>query len=63
VQQPNDRVGIPRVGRIILSRQWRASRRGLAQQMTDGRFVRQVASHQLLYDRLGQELIKRRLGG
>jgi hypothetical protein len=61
VQQPNDRVGITSIGRIILRRQSWASRRGLSQQMADGGFIRPVASHQLLHDRLGQKLINCRL--
>ena len=37
--------------------------RGLSEQVADGRFVGLVASHKLLHDRLGQELIKRQLVG
>ena len=36
---------------------------GLLHQMADGRFVGPVATHELLHDRFGQELIKRRLVG
>src|SRR6266446_3442172 len=62
VQQPSDRIGIVGVG-IILGPQCRPGGRGLLQQIADGRFVRLVAMHKLLHDRLSQELIKGRLVG
>jgi hypothetical protein len=45
---------------IILGSSRPPGGRGLSQQIADGRFVYLVATHQLLHDRLGQELIKRR---
>jgi hypothetical protein len=61
MQQANDRIGIIRVG-IVLSPQHRLGG-GFLQQMADGRFVRLVASHRRLRDRLGLDLIERRFAG
>src|SRR5258708_28327540 len=63
VQQPNNRVGIIIIDAAIRRLPCRASSRGLSQQMADGRFVCLVASHQLLHNWLGEELIECRLGG
>jgi hypothetical protein len=62
VEQRYNRIWIIRVG-IILGPRCRPDVRDLLQQMADGRFVRPVATHELLHDRLGQELIKPRLVG
>ena len=62
MQQLYDRVVIVRGGIIVGSRRWLGGR-DLLQQMTDGCFVRPIAMHKQSHDRLGKELLQRRLIG